>query len=123
MLVRCWWRAHGRRAKRQDHCVAFFLRVRAGRGHLVAAVAVARKLAVSIFCWHLLTKNVDYQLARPALVAQKVRAMELQAGQPAKKGNRHSGFDLRIPQRQRVTRPGSNRGKSVGAIANQACRI
>jgi transposase len=51
----------------------------------VAAVAVARKLAV--LCWHLLTKETDYLWARPALVAHKVRAMELQAGQPVRKGS------------------------------------
>ena len=39
-------------------------------------------------CWHLLTKGADYQWARPALVASKLRAMELQAGQPARKGNK-----------------------------------
>ena len=82
MLVEAAWAA----CKAPGPLRAFFLRVRARRGHQVAAVAVARNLAV--LCWHLLTKNVDYQLARPALVAQKVRAMELQAGQPAKKGNR-----------------------------------
>ena len=49
-------------------------------------MAVARKLVV--LCWHLLTKEVDYLWARPALVANKVRAMELQAGQPARKGNK-----------------------------------
>ena len=43
-----------------------------------AAVAVARKLAV--LCWHVLTKKQDYLWARPALVANKMRAMELQAG-------------------------------------------
>lgn len=47
---------------------------------------MARKLAV--LCWHLLTKDVDYQWARPALIANKLRAMELQAGAPAKKGNK-----------------------------------
>ena len=47
---------------------------------------MARKLAV--LCWHLLTKSVDYQWARPALVANKLRAMELQAGLPARKGNK-----------------------------------
>jgi transposase len=52
----------------------------------VAAVAVARKLAV--VCWHLLRKNADYHWARPALLAHKVRAMELQAGLPEKKGNK-----------------------------------
>jgi hypothetical protein len=65
---------------------AFFLRIRARRGHQIAAVAVARKLAV--LCWHLLTKNADYQWARPGLVANKIRGLELQAGQPAKKGNK-----------------------------------
>jgi transposase len=65
---------------------AFFLRIRARRGHQIAAVAVARKLAV--LCWHLLTKGADYQWARPALVANKLRAMELQAGQPVRKGNK-----------------------------------
>ena len=49
-------------------------------------MSVARKLAV--LCWNLLTKETDYLWQRPALVANKVRAMELQAGQPAKKGNK-----------------------------------
>ena len=47
---------------------------------------MARKLAV--LCWHLLIKNADYQWARPALVANKLRAMELKAGQPARKGSK-----------------------------------
>jgi hypothetical protein len=33
-------------------------------------------------------KDVEYLWARPALVASKVRSMELQAGRPQKKGNR-----------------------------------
>lgn len=82
MLVEAAWAA----AKAPGPLRAFFLRIRARRGHQVAAVAVARKLAV--LCWHMLTKNADYQWARPALVANKVRAMELQAGQPARKGNK-----------------------------------
>jgi transposase len=82
MLVEAAWAA----AKAPGPLRSFFLRIRARRGHQVAAVAVARKVAV--LCWHLLTKDVDYQWARPALVASKVRAMELQAGQPAVKGNR-----------------------------------
>ena len=81
MLVEAAWAA----AKAPGPLRAFFLRIRARRGHQVAAVAVARKLAV--LCWHLLTKDTDYQWARPALVANKVRAMELQAGHPARKGN------------------------------------
>jgi len=35
-----------------------------------------------------LTKDEDYLWARPALVANKTRAMELQAGKPQTKGNR-----------------------------------
>jgi transposase len=48
-------------------------------------VALARKLTV--LCWHLLTKGQEYLWARPALVATKTRAMQLQAGMPQKKGN------------------------------------
>ncbi len=44
-----------------------------------------RKLAV--LCWHVLTKEQDYLWARPALVANKMRALQLQAGLPQKKGN------------------------------------
>ena len=65
---------------------AFFVRIRAKRGHQVAAVALARKLTV--LCWHLLTREEDYLWARPALVAKKTREMELRAGLPQKKGNR-----------------------------------
>ena len=81
MLVEAAWAA----AKAPGPLHAFFVRIRARRGHQVAAVAVARKLAV--LCWHLLTKETDYLWARPALVAIKKRSMELQAGQPARKGN------------------------------------
>ena len=82
MLVEAAWAA----SKAPGPLRSFFLRIRARRGHQVAAVAVARKLAV--LCWHLLTKDADYQWARPALVANKIRAMQLQAGQPAQKGNK-----------------------------------
>ena len=82
LLVEAAWAA----AKAPGRLHAFFVRIRARRGHQVAAVATARKMAVLV--WHLLTKEADYLWARPALVAQKVRALELQAGRPAKKGNR-----------------------------------
>jgi transposase len=82
MLVEAAWAA----AKTPGSLHAFFVRIRARRGHQVAAVAVARKLAV--LCWHLLSKDVDYVWARPALVANKLRSMQLQAGMPAKKGNK-----------------------------------
>lgn len=82
MLVEAAWAA----AKAPGPLHAFFVRIRAKRGLQIAAVALARKLAV--LCWHLLTKEEDYLWARPALVANKTRAMELQAGLPQKKGNR-----------------------------------
>jgi hypothetical protein len=71
MLVEAAWAA----AKAPGPLRAFFPRIRARRGHQIAAGAVARKLA--ILCWPLLTKSADYQWARPALVASKLRAMEL----------------------------------------------
>src|SRR5437899_1114931 len=58
MLVEAAWAA----AKAPGPLHAFFVRIRARRGHQIAAVAVARKLAV--LCWHLLTKDVDYQWSR-----------------------------------------------------------
>jgi transposase len=91
MLVEAAWAA----SKAPGPLRAFFLRIRARRGHQVAAVAVARKLAV--LCWHLLIKGADYQWARPALVANKLRAMELKAGQPARKGSkRGSAYSYNI---------------------------
>ena len=49
-------------------------------------MALARKLPV--LCWHILTKGEDYLWARPAFIANKTRAMELQAGKPQRKGDR-----------------------------------
>jgi transposase len=100
MLVEAAWAA----AKAAGPLRAFFIRIRARRGHQVAAVAVARKLAV--LCWHLLTKQSDYLWARPALVASKKRSLELQAGQPAKKGNRRGSayaYNVKALRTQEMT--------------------
>lgn len=59
---------------------AFGERVRARRGAQVAAVAVARKIAV--LCWQLLIRGEDYAYARPSLVRGKLRRAELAAGAP-----------------------------------------
>jgi hypothetical protein len=82
MLVEAAWAA----AKAPGPLHAFFIRIRARRSHQIAAVAVARKLAV--LCWHLLSKDVDYQWARLGLVANKLRSMQLRAGLPARKGGK-----------------------------------
>ncbi|MCF6098512.1 transposase [Mesorhizobium muleiense] len=80
MLVEAAWAA----AKAPGPLRAFFLCIRNKRGHQVAAVAVARKLAVLV--WHLLTKEQDYFWARPALVAAKQRQLALKAGAPGERG-------------------------------------
>lgn len=65
---------------------AFFLRVCQRRGQQIAAVATARKLAVVV--WHVLHDEEDFAWNRPALTAIKRRALELQAGLPARKGSK-----------------------------------
>jgi transposase len=56
---------------------AFYERVRARRGHGVAIVASARKLACLFWC--LLTREEDYAYGQPSLTARKLRALELTA--------------------------------------------
>lgn len=67
---------------------AFAERVRSRHGGPVAAVAVARKIAV--LSWHLLTREQDYAFGRPSLVRQKLRAAERLAGSPLL-SKRHGG--------------------------------
>ena len=75
-------------------------------------MATARKMAVLV--WHLLTKQADYLRARPALVAQKVRSLELQAGRPMRKGNR------RGPAHAANVRELRDREKAVAEQAERA---
>jgi transposase len=65
---------------------AFYERVRARRGSRIALVATARKLCV--LCWHLLTTETDYAFGRPSLTRQKLRRLELIAGDPPRRGRR-----------------------------------
>jgi transposase len=82
MLVEAAWAA----AKTPGPLRAFFERIKARRGMHIAVVATARKLAV--LCWHMVTKNEDYAFQRPSLTAQKLRALELRAGMPARRGQK-----------------------------------
>jgi len=87
---------HRNRLPQHVSRTAFFDRVRARRGPQIAAVALARKLAVLI--WHLLTNGQDYLWARylwarPALVAAKYRRLDLRAGVPARRGQRGAAAD------------------------------
>jgi transposase len=63
---------------------AFYERIRARRGHQVAIVACARKLACLFWC--LLTRGEDYAFAQPSLTAKKLRLLELRAGAEALRG-------------------------------------
>jgi transposase len=65
---------------------AFYERVRARRGMQIAIVATARKLAV--LCWQLISKGEDYAFQRPSLTAKKLRALELRAGGPSRRGRK-----------------------------------
>ena len=66
---------------------AFYARVRARRGHSIAIVASARKLACLFWC--LLAREEDYAFAQPSLTKKKMRRLELTAGAPRWQGGRH----------------------------------
>jgi transposase len=63
---------------------AFYQRIRSRRGHSVAIVAVARKLACLF--WSLLTRSEDYAYQQPSLTAKKLRLLEIRAGAQTHKG-------------------------------------
>src|SRR3954470_880904 len=65
---------------------AFYQRIRARRGHSIAIVASARKLACLFWC--LLTRGEDYAFAQPSLTKKKMRRLELTAGAPRYQGGR-----------------------------------
>jgi transposase len=82
MLVEAAWAA----AKTPGPLRAFYERVRARRGMQVAVVATARKLAT--LCWHLVMSEQDYAFARPSLTDKKLRALQLRAGMPPRRGQK-----------------------------------
>lgn len=90
MLVEAAWAS----VKSPGPMRAFFLRIRQRRGMQIAAVATARKLAVIV--WHLLTGNEDYTWSRPGLTAAKQRALQLQAGQPSRRGQKGAAAEYSV---------------------------
>ena len=86
---------------------AFYERIRARRGHQIAVVASARKLAVLFWC--LLTRGEDYAHQQPSLTAKKLRPLEIRAGAKTLKGTNTGLFATR--QRMR---------KAERALAQQA---
>ena len=101
MLVEAAWQA----VRGPGPLRAFFQRIARRRGNHIAAVAVARKLAVII--WHLLTRGEDYAWVRPALHAKKLRDLELRSGKPARRGQRGPAYAYNLSRvRARGAAPG-----------------
>jgi transposase len=92
---------------------AFGERIRARKGSQVAAVAVARKIAVIAF--RMLTRDEDYAFQSPSLLRKKIRNAELTAGAP-RLPTRHAGT------RQRVTRDERERDRELQQQAENGYR-
>jgi transposase len=84
LLVEAAWHA----ARTTGPLRAFHQRLAARRGANVATVAVARKLA--LIAWHMLSRGEDYAFARPSLVREKLRRLELMLGATRQQGKRLS---------------------------------
>jgi transposase len=80
VLVEAAWHA----ARTAGPLRAFHERVASRRGRNIATVAVARKLVV--IAWHMLRRGEDYAFARPSLVREKIRKLELATGAERRKG-------------------------------------
>lgn len=79
---------------------AFGERVAKRRGQNVATVAVARKLIV--IAWNMLSRGEDYAFARPTLVAQKIRKIELATGAPSRRGGSGKRSAVSATERKRL---------------------
>ncbi len=98
MLVEAAWAA----AKTPGPLRAFYERVRGRRGMQIAVVATARKLAC--LCWTMIERGEDYAFARPSLTEKKLRALELRAGLPSRRGRKGTAaaYSLKeVRQRER----------------------
>lgn len=78
---------------------AFYQRIRVRRGPQIAVVATARK--ISVLAWHLLTRGEDYAFARPSLMTQKWRHLELRAGRPSHRGQRGAAYAYNLKEVRR----------------------
>jgi transposase len=109
VLVEAAWHA----ARTTGPLRAFHERVASRRGRNIATVAVARKLAV--IAWHMLSRGEDYAFARPSLVREKLRRLELMTGAERRKGKRN-------PVRAFATREKHRLDKELAAQAERAYR-
>jgi hypothetical protein len=55
-----------------------------------------------VLCWHLVVKGEDYAFQRPSLTAKKLRALELRAGLPSRRGQkgRAAAYSLKEVRRR-----------------------
>jgi transposase len=90
---------------------AFYERVRARRGMQIAVVATARKLAV--LCWTMIERGEDYAFARPSLTAQKLRALELRAGMPSRRGQKGKAAAYSLKEVRRRERALAEQGEQA----------
>ncbi len=97
---------------------AFYQRVRARRGAQIALVATARKLCVLF--WHLLTDEQDYAFGRPSLTRQKLRRLELIAGEPPRRGRRSGSAASKREQRHEREPPSSSKRPTAGSSRTAA---
>jgi transposase len=109
VLVEAAWHA----ARTTGPLRAFHERIAGRRGANVATVAVARKLVV--IAWHMLSRDQDYAFARPSLVREKIRKLELLVGAERRKGKRN-------PVRIFATAEQHRLDKQLGAQAETAYR-
>ena len=79
---------------------AFYARVKARRGHSIAIVASARKLACLFWC--LLARGEDYAFAQPSLTTKKMRRLELQRRRAAPPGRPRRLVDQHQDARRRT---------------------
>ena len=73
------------------------------QGHNAAVVAVARKLAVMFWC--MLGREEDYAHQQPSLTAEKLRGLEVKAGEPTLKGKPTGVRPPRADARSRDSSP------------------
>ena len=105
MLVEAAWAA----SKTPGPLRAFYERIRGRRGMQVAVVATARKLAV--LCWTMIERGEDYAYARPSLTAQKLRALELKAGMPSRRGQKGKAAAYSLKEVRRRERELAEQGE------------
>ena len=73
-LVKACWST----VRQPGPIAGFYQRIRARRGHSIAIVASARKLACLFWC--LITREEDYAFGQPSLTKKKLRQLQITAG-------------------------------------------